>query len=257
LIRSRGYSTKPYPTLEGGYHYRPSELQKASYDPYLVSLVQQNRQGEICQMLDCGISPNPCNSYGESLIHTICHCGNASLLQIMLKAQSDTEVVDDHGQTPLHHACQSSKKNIFPVIELLISGGGKQQRDNDDSCPTNRVGSGPLLFYLADCWGSLPLEYVARKNWGVWIQWIEAHKDIYWPCRNIVMDGELSAPPPITLLPPQSRIAPVPTHPLPPALAKLLVSGLISPLEVKVLRCDNKSVDKDDVIMTNANWIDI
>jgi Ankyrin repeats (3 copies) len=275
LIRSRGYSTQRYSALESGYYYKPSAFQKASYDLYLVRLVQQNRQTEIRQIFECGISPNPCNNSGESLLHTICHSGNASILQVMLDAQSDPTVVDEYGRTPLHHACQSTKKNIFPVIELLLrSGGGYQQRMDDSSCMNRMMVPDPTLFYLTDCRGSLPLQYVARNQWGIWIQWLEAHKDIYWPrqTRRKVDDEFIALSNPILRLPPQSRTAPVPTDPLPPALTKLLVSGRITPLEVKILQGDSdysndmydseydsmdslESFDNDNVITTKVNSI--
>jgi Ankyrin repeats (3 copies) len=245
MIRSRGYSTIRYKALECGYYYRPSELQQASYDPYIIRVVKQNRGNELRQLLQGGMSPNPCNTYGESLLHTICRCGNAALLQIMLDAQSDIEVVDDYGRTPLHDACWSAKEDIFPVIELLLSGGVNPSNSRENPNSTNCVGRGPAMFYLADCRGSVPLQYVARDHWGEWIQWLEAHKDIYWPRRNRVTEGEV-IPPPLTQLPPHSRAAYIPTNPLSPALAKMLVSGRMSPEEVEVLRYELQENEEDE-----------
>ena len=80
-------------------------MQLASYDAYLISLVKQNQVDKIRRIYDSQlISANPCNSYGESLVHTTCRLGNATILQTLIDAGADLQVADDYGRTPLHDA---------------------------------------------------------------------------------------------------------------------------------------------------------
>ena len=80
-------------------------MQLASYDSYLISLVKQNRVSEIRRIYDSQlVSANPCNQYGESLVHTICRLGNTTILKTLVDAGADLQVADDYGRTPLHDA---------------------------------------------------------------------------------------------------------------------------------------------------------
>ena len=80
-------------------------MQLASYDSYMISLVKQDQVGTLQRIYDTQLlSPNPCNQYGESLVHTICRLGHSAMLQILLDAGADLQVADDYGRTPLHDA---------------------------------------------------------------------------------------------------------------------------------------------------------
>lgn len=262
MVRSRGYSTTRYPTLETGYYNAtPSELQISSYDAYFIKLVKScssttpatSTNRELVQkILHCGISPNPCNSHSESLVHTICRCGDVALLQCMIDAGSCMTVCDDYGRTPLHDACwftgnnsndddDPNKNTIFDIVALLLQNSSTE---------------GTYMFYMTDCRGYAPLQYVTKQYWRIWIEWLEANKDIYWPRRNKIVDGE-QAPSPLSFVPPNTIPTPIPAKPLSPELAHMVVSGRIKPEEAVILRemeppkkqtpmdDSSKSVDED------------
>ena len=105
LTNARGYSTRRYRTLQTGYYSKPTAFQQASYNVYLVKLVRANKIDELRSVFQAGISPNPCNAYGESLVHMVARRGDHELLNMMLECGTSIQVSDDYGRTPLHDAC--------------------------------------------------------------------------------------------------------------------------------------------------------
>lgn len=105
LIHSRGYSTRRYRTLQTGYYSKPTAFQQASYNVYLVKLVRAHDLNKLRAVLSSGISTNPCNSFGESLVHMVSRRGDHRLLKMMLEVGTSIQVSDDYGRTPLHDAC--------------------------------------------------------------------------------------------------------------------------------------------------------
>jgi hypothetical protein len=99
LIHSRGYSTRRYRTLQTGYYSKPTAFQQASYNVYLVKLVRANDLDKLRAVLKSGISPNPCNAYGESLVHMVSRRGDYQLLKMMVEeAGTSIRVSDDYGR---------------------------------------------------------------------------------------------------------------------------------------------------------------
>jgi ankyrin repeat protein len=161
MMKKRGYSTKRYNTLQTSYHNKPTPLQKASYDVHLISLIKSHNTDDLHNILQSGISPNPCNNYGESLVHMVCRRGDEELLQIMIQNGCCIHVADDYGRTPLHDACWAASP-AFPTVELLL---------NKDV----------MLLQMTDCRGFLPLSYVRKDHWEQWNDFLRTKKDTYWP----------------------------------------------------------------------------
>lgn len=203
-MRSRGYSTTRFKSLQTAYFNKPTPLQIASYDLNLIQLLRQQDMPEFDRIFRSGISPNPCNKHGESLLHNVCRRGETRFLTAMLRAGCQVQVTDDFGRTPLHDACWAATPH-FDVVELLL------ERD-------------PYLVQLADCRGSTPLAYVPKKDWALWLQFLESRKDEYWPKRDILREGK-SPPLERTLWPPHSRPLPDPPHALPVDVAAQVASG--------------------------------
>jgi hypothetical protein len=109
LLSSRGYSNQHYPALEGGYFCKPTEYQRASYGMKLLQAVRTSNITLVDKMLKGGVSQNPCNAYGESIIHMICRRGDHELLKVFLKHGCCVQICDDFGRTPFHDACWTSK----------------------------------------------------------------------------------------------------------------------------------------------------
>ena len=100
MLSKRGYSTTKYCSLEGGYYCRPTPYQQASYGVRISQAVRGSDSTTLRRLLDCGLSPNPCNNFGESLIHMVCRRGDSKILRILLEAGCSLQVTDDYGRTP-------------------------------------------------------------------------------------------------------------------------------------------------------------
>jgi len=215
MIHSRGYSDTCHKTLETAYYNKPTALQMASYRVYLTELVRDHKVETFRDIMQSGISLNPCNSRGESLLHTICRRGNVELLRVLLELGCSLQVSDDYGRTPLHDACWSVHPR-FDVIELIL------QQDRH-------------LLHLADCRGATPLSYVRKENWAAFLTFLGSQKDILWPPRG---KKTPEAPPELVVLPPNSRPYPDPDNALPTDCAVLVASGKLFPWEAEILRND-------------------
>eukprot|EP00594_Rhizosolenia_setigera_P008871 CAMPEP_0178972288 /NCGR_PEP_ID=MMETSP0789-20121207/20907_1 /TAXON_ID=3005 /ORGANISM="Rhizosolenia setigera, Strain CCMP 1694" /LENGTH=271 /DNA_ID=CAMNT_0020659673 /DNA_START=533 /DNA_END=1344 /DNA_ORIENTATION=- len=67
--------SKTFPALSTFYYKKPTSFQKASYG---VAITRSARKGEfqkLLQIIQCGLSLNPCNQFGESLVHLLCRRG--------------------------------------------------------------------------------------------------------------------------------------------------------------------------------------
>jgi hypothetical protein len=222
-FEARGYSVKKYCSLEGGYYCRPSPLQQASYGTLVSGAIRASDSTLLRRLLDAGISPNPCNNFGESLVHMVCRRGDHKLLRILLEAGCSLQVTDDYGRTPLHDACWRADPS-WEVVQLIL--------DSDKH-----------LFNLLDCRGTAPLGYVKKENYQMWADFLAKNLDRVWPKRDLATEGEES-PPPLTLRQPHSLPIPDPAHGLPLEVAAMVANGRMAPEEALYL--DDSSDDDDD-----------
>lgn len=221
MIHSRGYSTRRYRTLQTGYYSKPTDYQQASYHVNLVKLVRHHQVEAFRSVVSSGISPNPCNAFGESLLHMVCRRGDADLLQIMLDVGSSVQVADDYGRTPLHDACWAAEPS-FETVELIAS------RDI-------------TLFHMTDSRGAVPLSYVRREHWPEWIEFLESKKDVWWP--PIKGNDEPSV---LVDIAPNERPIPRPENAFSNELAAMVASGVMTPEEAKLLNEeDDDDMDED------------
>lgn len=205
---ARGYSLENYVSLQGGYHSKPTELQQASYGTKLVEAVRKVDPLLLRRLLQAGLSRNPCNAFGESLLHMVCRRGDIELLREMLNAGSSVQVADDYGRTPLHDACWTTTPNFDIITEIL----------NVDI----------RLFRILDCRGASPLSYIKKENWVQWIQFFHSTINKFWPPRDKVATGE-EPPPALVMLPPNSRPIPDPPNALSIEAATMVANGRLDP----------------------------
>lgn len=225
VLEERGYATKKYSSLEGGYYCRPTPLQQASYGSRVSLAIRASDTSLLRRLLDSGLSPNPCNNYGESLVHMVCRRGDHRLLRIMLEAGTSLQVTDDYGRTPLHDACWRADPS-FETVKLILE-------------------SDKNLLQLLDCRGASPLGYIKKENYARWLDFLMANVDTYWPRRDIATEGE-ERPPPLTLRQPHSLPIPDPGHALPLEVAAMVSNGRMEPEEAIFLDDDSSDDDSDD-----------
>jgi hypothetical protein len=233
MIRSQGYSTRRFESLESAYYNKPTPLQRASYDVYMIDAVKAFDHDVLSAAMEVGLSPNPCNAYAESLVHMVSRRGDSKALQILVDNGCNLQVADDYGRTPLHDCCWAADP-AFEVADIILAAD-------------------PRLFYMTDSRGAVPLTYVRKEHWPLWIEYLESKKDMLWPTRNIKIVGEEEAPI-LTLAGANSCPMPDPVKALTIELAAMVSSGKMKPEEAQFLKydkgddetCETGSDDSDD-----------
>jgi Ankyrin repeats (3 copies) len=217
LMRNRRYSVERVNTVETAYRNKPTPLQRASYQSFLVNLAKGNNEEALIELLSSGLSPNPANMFGESLLHLVCRIGNSRVLKLLIDCGCELQVCDDYGRTPLHDTCWAGTFNA-EMIEILMQNTGESHH----------------LFNMVDSRGSTPLSYIRREHWAEWIQFLESKKDLYWPVQD--KSGSKKEPPTITQEKPDSQPLPDPENALSVELASMVASGAIAPVEARLLQ---------------------
>jgi hypothetical protein len=230
-LELRGYPTERYTTINSGYSNMPTELQLVSYDTHILKMVIRNKDThKVREILTCGISPNACNMYGESLIHKVCKSGQDKLLQIFLDCGADIQVSDGAGRTPMHDACYGSKPS-FKTFELLLKAD-------------------PYLIQMMDGSGTLPLEYVPKEQYGAWNSFLASILDIYWNPSGYSMN---ESPPPLALEKANSRPAEDPDHALSIELATFVSSGKMKPVDAVEAQMEAEETDDDETTLNDED----
>ena len=222
-LNKRGYSTKCYMTTNSGYRNAPTPLQLASYHVHILKMVVLDKDPHaLLDMLACGISPNACNKFGESLLHRVCNFGQDKLLKIFLDCSADIQISDGAGRTPMHEVCRRPRPS-FKTFELLL------QQDS-------------RLIHMQDTAGAAPLSFVRADQYGAWNKFLESILDTYWKPREA--SAGLQGPPPLALEKSNSRQVPDPDNALPLELAALVSSGRMEPEEA--ITTNNPAEDDED-----------
>jgi hypothetical protein len=164
LLKERGYKVELFETLQTGYNNKVTDIQLASYGRSTQKIVRSGDVSSLREALECGMSTNACNKYGESLLHMICRRGNKALLEMMVEAGAVLQVSNDQGRTPLHDACRAIIP-AFDVMNLLLR--------HDCS-----------MLFMKDCQGDLPLSYVHIEDWDEWKNWLDENIDIFFPASK-------------------------------------------------------------------------
>lgn len=208
MLKSRGHNEIHSIDLEGSeYDVVPSPLQLASYGMELVWAVQSSNPPLLRELLGCGLSPNPCNQFRDSVLgDLVCKQGNAPIYRCFVNEfNADLQVVDGFGRTLLHHCCWA-KDFCRPIVEDIL------QRD-------------PIQIFLKDKQEKTPLEYVRPDAYKAWNRFLSEVADKYWPKGSNLPEfsppfGERRKPNGDLLDPPMA---------LTPALATSVASGNITP----------------------------
>lgn len=201
-----------------GYDAVPSGLQLASFGTHLVRAVHTSDPQLLSELLECGLSPNPCNQFRDSIVDLVCKRGNNVIFKCLLEHGCDLQVVDGFGRTPLHHASWASSF-CRPIVEAIIK-------------------LDPIQFFLEDKHGQTPLEYVRVDLYPEWIDFLQDMADHFWPigaaCPQIHCpkdkrpDGTLPDPQP------KNGIQ------ISTSLAALVSAGTVTPTQVMEMEDDKR-----------------
>lgn len=209
ILAERGFTIPKTKSSEAGYVTTPSPLQLASFGTKLVKAVHASDAPLLSSLLECGLSPNPCNQFRDSILDLVCKRANEPIFQCLLDHNADLQVCDGFGRTPLHHAAWASTFSSVIVHAIL-------KRD-------------PSQAFLEDNRGQTPLEYVRPSLVSQWISFLDEHKDEFWP-----MGGDANM---VTSNPPKRRDLQLadPPNALSVDLAGLVSSGVVEPAQVAAM----------------------
>lgn len=214
ILKDRGHDETYSVDSEGTeYDVVPSHLQLASYGTYLVWAIHSSNTSLVRELLRCGLSPNPCNQFRDSLLgDLVCKQGKEELYKCFVdEFHADIRVVDGFGRTLLHHCCWAQEL-CRPIVEDIL------KRD-------------PIQMFLKDKQGKMPLEYIRTEIYGPWKKFLKDVADQYWPAKRKLPrlpapvlgrrqpNGELTNPP----------------EALTPEIAASVVSGSLTPEAISTM----------------------
>ena len=198
-----------------------------------MNVIKNDQTIQFRAMLEAGLSPNACNSHGESLLHIVCRQGHVRLFRILIEFGVDPRQTDDIGRTPLHEACLAATP-CFEIVRWLIR-------------------SDPGLLFLIDERGSIPLDYVNKSVWDMWHNFIEESIDEFFPKSNAGMD----ITPGLWGLKPNSRPVCDPWNAISPYLACKIAAGELEPHELRLsVSGGGRGDDEEETIAQSASFYD-
>jgi Ankyrin repeats (3 copies) len=238
LLHSLGYVDYRYRVLDSGYNNQPTSIQLASYNDYIVKLVDNKKIHDLKDCLLSGISCNPVKEEtGDTLCHYICYKGNVAMLDILLQCCNETigtdysplQTCNYKGRTPLHDACSAPTLNLG-IIEIILKYD-------------------PNLLFMADKNDTLPIEYIRQEHWSEWIDFLTNKLHIFFPKRNTSKELDISKPkpqpiPPLVSVQPHSRPFPDPPIYLAIQIIELIANGTMRPSLIQF--SNNRHTDNDD-----------
>mmetsp|Transcript_74787 Transcript_74787/g.217090 ORF Transcript_74787/g.217090 Transcript_74787/m.217090 type:complete len:493 (-) Transcript_74787:121-1599(-) len=214
LLQGIGFPYNRLTADEAEYDAVPSALQLASFGTQLVKAVHTTNTSMLRELLACGLSPNPCNQFRDSILDLVCKRANEPIFQVLLENGADLQVVDGFGRTPLHHACWASEF-CAPIVESILA------RD-------------PIQLAIEDKHGQTPLEYVRADLYEEWIQFLSQSIHRYYghgrhPQWNSPKPGR-----------PEGAL-PDPPNAISVSLAALVSSGTLTPEQISQMDEETRS----------------
>lgn len=212
ILSSRGYATSTHSAMDCNYCTPPTSLQLASFGTALLKAIEKGDDVSLSQFMWCGLSPNPCNAFGDNTLCMSIKRGLYDLFQCQLEAGASVHIADSFGRTPLHFAAWAAEPD-FRTVQAIIS------RD-------------PNILRVTDKHGRTPLDYLTEEKYAKWNKFLEEVKGCYWP----VCGADKQRTPHVVRLNSSD-----PANALPVELAKKVSAGKVSPKDAMTLRAKDFS----------------
>ena len=91
LVAQRGHTYQRITSDDADYDAVPSALQLASFGTKLVKAVHTADTDLLSQLLDCGLSPNPCNQFRDSILDLVTKRANEAVFMCLLEHNCDLQ----------------------------------------------------------------------------------------------------------------------------------------------------------------------
>ena len=163
ILNERGYDTRLTSSMTEITSNVTQERTK-TYQHDLIALVRGRNVEELAGKYADGECVNPCNQFGESLLHMACRRGFTDVASFYINdCEESIRIRDDYGRTPVHDAFWTVEPN-FDLIKLLI-------------------GLDYTLLLMKDKRNHCPLEYVREEHWGSIKKFFSDNKEALFPAR--------------------------------------------------------------------------
>lgn len=158
-FRQWGVTTEP--TREASYFIKVTPDRISAYNRDLLATVRQRDIVKLQRLHEEGKVKNACNPFGESVLHLACRKGLTEVVEFLCAKPEGPRlslfVHDDYGRTVMHDACWTVRPQ-WPLVEFLL-----------EHCPQ--------LLACSDVRGHIPLDYVPKSDWQLWIDFLVERQD--------------------------------------------------------------------------------
>ena len=163
ILVSHGCPRSPPAAGDAGYATQPSPLQKASHGTALLRAVQRSDTEALVGLLRAGLSPNPCNAHGDSVLQMVAKRSDYSLFRaLVVDGGASLRVADSFGRTVLHHAAwaDAASDDTFRIVRLVLERCGQE------------------ILWLTDKNGIGPFDFLTDEKWDPWAKFLEESQDV-------------------------------------------------------------------------------
>jgi len=141
----------------------PRKVSSGQLEAYTAEKVNAIRNRDICkltELLEQGQSFDACNNNAESLLHLACRRGDVNtVIFLIAQAKVSPDAIDSLGRSILHDICWRPEPD-FELMDTVI-------------CMVS-----PELLIAKDARGHTPFDYVRRRDWAEWNQYLFSRKEI-------------------------------------------------------------------------------
>lgn len=144
----------------------PTQLNENSFDPVVYAILQSapNDVIKYIQSLD-GNDVNKLTHDGRTYIFWAAYIGNDAIMEYFIGKGAKTDILDNHGYTPLNFAANAGQTNI-KVYELCIANGANLKKDLDHNGANALLLAAPTNITLTNYFVSKGLSLKSVDNNG-------------------------------------------------------------------------------------------
>lgn len=142
------------------YYSKVSNLQKASYGNAIIKAALNKDCETLKNLISQGLSPNPSNQFGDSLMNIVCKRGYFDVFKTLIECGASIRTCDQLDRTPLHFAVSNP---CFELIDQIL------QHDIN-------------MLNAKDSFGKTPLEYITNESHSLqWKKFLIMKQPSFWP----------------------------------------------------------------------------
>jgi hypothetical protein len=166
LLELRGYTFEKKPAMHS-QHKRPiHHVELQSYTKDLIAAIGDNNISALNDLHENqGRHIFACNRFGESTLHIAARKSHSAIVEMILKTEESSLMIDDYGRSPLCDAMWAIAPSMCIMEQLL-----------DKSLD---------LLFLTDVRGFTPLNYIRKENIFKVCLFLYSKRDEYWPIVDI------------------------------------------------------------------------